>query len=318
LSARSLYQRTGQPILRSVGAPIRRDRRRRDGEDRDRPTVPEGLSGPPPPSPSERVNAEFWSSTDQIAAYESRELFPVEIVILARYYAAASGRVLELGCGAGRLLGFLATISREAHGIDISEVMVEKCNRLYPEASAQVGDIATLEGVPDLTFDAVFAISNVLDVFDDARRRQVLASLRDRIDPRGLLIISSHNLASREPGTLGVGRERISRRAGALLSMLCNRTPSELARLARRAPSRVRNRRRLAPLQYSTPTHAIINDHAHDYSMLLYYIDRDSQEQQLADVGYELLECLDVDGRPVPRNRVSRDPWLHYIARPRG
>ena len=278
----------------------------------------ERASEPVAPSSSETVNTEFWVSTDPPPVYESRDLFPVEVVVLARYNAVASGRVLELGCGAGRVLGFLATISREAYGIDISEAMIDRCNSLYPEARAQVGDIATLEGVPDLTFDAVFAVSNVLDVFDDARRRQVLAAIRDRINPEGLLIFSSHNLASRETDSLGRPRDEGKLgRAGALLSMLANRPPAEIARLARRLPGRLRNRRRLAPLQYSTPTHAIINDRTHDYSMLMYYVDRDSQEQQLDELGYDLLECLDVDGRPVGRGQVSQDPWLHYIARPR-
>jgi SAM-dependent methyltransferase len=316
LSARS-YQRTGRTLLRAVGSPVRPGRSGAHRGDSDATRGTEDLSETARLSTSERINTEFWSSTDQIAPYETRVLLPVEVVVLARFHEAVSGRVLELGCGAGRLLGYLATLSREAHGIDISEAMVHKCNSLHPTARAQVGDIATLDGVPDLTFDAVFAINNVLDLFDDVRRRQVLARLRDRIDPQGLLIFSSHNLASREGDALAAGREPTSRRARALLSMLGNRTPSEIARLARRAPARVRNRRRLAPLQYTTPTHAVINDHAHDYSMLLYYIDRHSQEQQLAEAGYELLECLDVDGRPVHRNMVSRDPWLHYVATPK-
>ena len=274
------------------------------------------LSGLPHLSPSERVNAAFWSSTDVVASYDNRQLLPVEVVILARYHAAISGRVLELGCGAGRLLGFLAMLSWEAHGIDISEAMIETCNRLYPEARAQIGDIATLEGVPNLPFDVVFAVDNVLDVFDEAGRRRVLANLRDRIGPDGLLIFSSHNLASREGDGFAGPRKPVTRRVRALLSMLANRKPSDIVRLARRVPGRLRNRRRLAQLQYSAPTHALINDHTHDYSMLLYYTRRDSQEQQLADLGYELLECLDAAGRPVSRNEVSRDPWLHYVAKP--
>ena len=318
MSARSPYHRTGQSIYRSIASPARRARDRWRQGNRQGSAAREGASEPVAPPSSETVNTEFWVSTDPPPVYESRDLFPVEVVVLARYNAVASGRVLELGCGAGRVLGFLATISREAYGIDISEAMIDRCNSLYPEARAQVGDIATLEGVPDLTFDAVFAVSNVLDVFDDARRRQVLAAIRDRINPEGLLIFSSHNLASRETDSLGRPRDEGKLgRAGALLSMLANRPPAEIARLARRAPGRLRNRRQLAPLQYSTPTHAIINDHTHDYSMLMYYVDRDSQEQQLDELGYDLLECLDVDGRPVGRGQVSQDPWLHYIARPR-
>ena len=41
----------------------------------------------------------------------------------------------------------------------------------------------------------MLALDNVLDVFDDAERRRVLADLRALLAPDGLLIFSSHNLA---------------------------------------------------------------------------------------------------------------------------
>jgi hypothetical protein len=42
-----------------------------------------------------------------------------------------------------------------------------------------------------------------------------------------------------------------------------------------------------------------------DYALLHYYIGCDDQERQLADVGFELLECLDLEARPVEAGQTG-------------
>jgi len=59
----------------------------------------------------------------------------------------------------------------------------------------------------------------------------------------------------------------------------------------------------------------VLNDEAHEYGLLHYYIGRDAQERQLRAAGLELIECLDPDGGPVPGGRDGAGPWLHYVAR---
>ena len=75
------------------------------------------------------------------------------------------------------------------------------------------------------------------------------------------------------------------------------------------------NHRRLGALEHREASYAIVNDEAHDYSFLHYYIRRDDEARQLSELGFELIECLDVNGDPVPANAPSQSPWLHYIAR---
>ena len=105
-------------------------------------------------------------------------------------------------------------------------------------------------------------------------------------------------------------------RARELLRKAASRPVGDAVRVAARMPVRIRNRRRLAPLERRERDHAIINDEAHDYALLHYYIRRDDQARQLAELGYALIECLDADGHPVPAGERSSSPWLHYIARP--
>src|SRR6478752_6658868 len=87
-----------------------------------------------------RANDRVWAGGRHVGTYANRRLRPVEIEILVRYRDALSGRVLELGSGAGRLTGYLATIARSVHGIDLSERMIASSRARYPAASFAQGD----------------------------------------------------------------------------------------------------------------------------------------------------------------------------------
>ncbi len=266
-----------------------------------------------------RVNAELWEAGEHVDVYASRSLAPVEVLILVRYREALSGRVIEVGCGAGRVLGYLAQIGREVYGVDLSPAMVDYCRRVYPQADVRTGDVGDVGALAEVVpgpFDVIFAANNLLDVFDDAQRQRVLADFRGLLTPDGLLIFSSHNLSELDRGAASSDAGAGRRRAGALLSKLMQKPPADVARAAARMPRRVRNRRRLAPLQLRAGDHAIVNDETFDYGLLHYYIRRDDQERQLADAGYRLVECLDPEGRVVQAGDAGRGPWLHYIARP--
>lgn len=247
--------------------------------------------------------------------YANRTLRPAEAVILARYVAGCK-RVLELGCGAGRILGYLVQLGGEVHGIDISEVMVERCRAHYPSANVQLGDIAALSATVTGPFDGILAPDNVLGSFDDAARRRVLADIRELLAPRGLLVFSAHNLdvvKSNRQGNHVIAQERRTR--ASLLAALAQRSSLELLRTLPRIPRRLRNRRRLAPLQYRAADHAVLNDLAHDYALLHYYVTRDGQDRQLAELGFELLEVLDLDGWPVKPGESGRTTSLYHVAR---
>jgi SAM-dependent methyltransferase len=270
----------------------------------------------PGASDQAQINTELWEDGDYVSVYANRRLSPVEVLILARYREALSGRVLEVGCGGGRILGYLVALAAEAHGIDISPAMVAYCRREYPEATVSLGDVGALTDTVAGKFDAILAMGTLIDVFSDEERRRVLVSLRELIVPGGLLIFSSHNLASLDPpgepepptgGKAGPGR---------LLQQIVHKPPVDLVRAVVRLPRRRRNRRRLAPLAHREADHAIVNDETFDYGLLHYYIGREDQERQLRQLGYDPVACLDPSGRELAPGAVSTAPWLHYISRP--
>jgi SAM-dependent methyltransferase len=258
-------------------------------------------------------NTREWSSGKHVHSYANQMLSPVEVQILVRYREALSGRVLDLGCGAGRMLTYLVMLGAEAHGIDLAPAMVEHCRRRLPEADVRVGDVAALRGCVDGPFDAVIAPDNLVDVFDDAERRRVLASVREVLAGGGLFVFSSHDLGwlQENPGP----RPWEQRSPTRTLTKLLDASPAQLVRAVRNRREIARNRRRLGPLQERHDDHAIVNDFPHNYSLLHYYIRRDDQERQLEACGFELVECLAADGRRVVPGAHGISDSLHYIAR---
>ena len=189
--------------------------------------------------------------------------------------------------------------------------MVDYCRRTYPGAHVQTGDLRNLGATFDGSFDAIFATYNVLGVVGPEERRQALDGMRRLLDPDGLLIISAHNLAA-------VDREndKPSPSVATSVQQLARMSPAGIAGRVVRLPRQVRNRRRLRPLQRREADFAILNDIEGDYGALHYYVRRDDQARQLAEAGFALIECLDLDGQAVTEGHDGTGGWLHYVARP--
>jgi SAM-dependent methyltransferase len=253
-----------------------------------------------------QLNVARWSQGDFVELYASRRLRRVEEALIDRYRTSLAGRVLELGCGAGRLTGHLSEIGGDVHGIDLSPAMVAYCRRAYPQASFSVGDLRDLSGFQAGAYGAVVAPFNVLDVLGDAERRQVLKDIGRLMTVDGVLIMSSHN---RHYALRPLTRVRL------WIRLLLGSPRRPLASL-RNLPLRFANRRRLGKLQRVEDHYAIVNDEAHDFSVLHYYISRDAQERQLTDAGFTFVECLDLDGDTVQRGESAvHCSELHYVAR---
>ena len=263
-------------------------------------------------------NLSEWRSGKYVESYATNVLTPVEVKVFVRYRDQLSGRVLDLGCGAGRVLSYLVMLGADAHGVDIAPSMVDRCRQVVPEAKVQVADVADLALTIDGKFDAVIAPDNLLDVFDDAKRRKVLSDLGEFLAEDGLLIFSTHDLgwAEHNPGP----RSWEKKLTPALLGRkLIEVAPADVVRSIFRRRREAANRKRLAPLQQRNADHAIINDFPHDYSLLHYYIRRDDQERQPESLGYELIECLDERGREVgPGGHGSCDSLTYVARRARG
>ncbi len=69
-------------------------------------------------------------------------------------------RVIEIGCGAGRMTHSMASVFREVHAVDISAEMIALAGKNLahlPNVYLYKGSGADLPGIPDTTFDFAFS-----------------------------------------------------------------------------------------------------------------------------------------------------------------
>jgi SAM-dependent methyltransferase len=242
-------------------------------------------------------------------------LTPAEVQIFIRHHDKLSGRVLEVGCGAGRMLAYLLMVGADAHGVDLAPRMVEFCRRTLPDAKVSIGDAAALPASVEGPFDVVIAPDHLIDVFADDERRRVIADIRGLLAGDGLFIFSTHDLGrlDADPATGEPAPAPASRSA---LRRLLRASPASVVRTMRDRRETARNRARLGPLAQRHADHAIVNDFPHNYSLLHYYIGRDDQERQLSELGFELVDCLSLDGCSVGPGGIGTTASLYYVARP--
>jgi SAM-dependent methyltransferase len=98
-------------------------------------------------------------------------------------------RILDAGCGAGRISGFLAGVGHEVIGVDVDPALIEAARSGYPPPPDGprwlVADLATLDLAGAGLFDAVVCAGNVLPYVATGARREVLARLRAHLAPQG-------------------------------------------------------------------------------------------------------------------------------------
>ena len=62
--------------------------------------------------------------------------------------------------------------------------------------------------------------------------------------------------------------------------------------------------------------YAMLNDPAHGYTILLYYIRKEHQIRLLEDIGFNVIEIVDEKGNFIDREAPDYDScWLHYVCR---
>ena len=100
-------------------------------------------------------------------------------------------RVLDAGCGPGRVGSRLAELGHDVVGVDLDPVLIAAAEHDHPGPRWIVGDLAELDlpanGV-DTGFDVVVCAGNVMGFLDPVTRRQVLANLRSVLAPGGRIV----------------------------------------------------------------------------------------------------------------------------------
>lgn len=123
------------------------------------------------------------------------------------------GRVLDFGCGCGRVIRHLRHLPAELHGCDSNPVAVEWCHEHLPFARFAVNALETPLDYDANSFDLVYALS-VFTHLPERLQSFWMGQMRRVLKPGGVLFVSLHGDALRGKLTR---TERADYRAGRLV-----------------------------------------------------------------------------------------------------
>lgn len=233
------------------------------------------------PSEPSRANVEAFSSPSAVEEYTVRaagELFVQERKAIERYFDG-SGRVLDVGCGSGRVTHNLSAMGYDAVGLDPSGAMLDVATDAHLGLPFALGEGTALP-FRDAAFEyALFAHHGLDYVHPEASRRRALREIRRVLEPGGLFVFSSHNTWNALASTPFEG-------VGAVRPLLERERPLD-------------PRDRYAPVEVRVG------------ETLVYFSSPAKQRRQLRQCGFELLAV--VGKREGPLRYLEYAP--HYVAR---
>ncbi len=108
-------------------------------------------------------------------------------------YTKRHAKILDLGCGNGRLHEFLKSKEVSYLGIDHNSHLLEHARKNFPDAKFLLDDIMDLK-LEEEAFDNIFCIAAFHHVPTKKMRRKVVADLEKALKPDGILILTVWNL----------------------------------------------------------------------------------------------------------------------------
>lgn len=246
------------------------------------------------------INKAAYANAESLGWFDDLDfILDTEAVILKEITPIIRDRkLLDIGIGGGRTTQFLLEISRDYTGIDYTPRYVELAQKKYPAAKILCCDTRDLRVLDEQTFDFVLISFNGIDYMAHDDRMRTLKEIHRVLKPNGLFMFSTHNRDYRYFDKLPwqEGRLDLDHLRSCLHTLI-----------------HLRQHYRMKKHEVRTGHYAIVNDTAHEFSLLTYYISISEQMKQLGEAGFVDTAPYDIEGNPTTCD--SNSAWIYYLTR---
>ncbi|WP_067430363.1 class I SAM-dependent methyltransferase [Nocardioides jensenii] len=105
--------------------------------------------------------------------------------------ATRGSRILDAGCGAGRVADALRRAGHRTIGVDVDPLLIEAGHQQHPDTDLRVLDLADLS--PELgTFDVIVCPGNVITFVAPDSEPEVVAAMASVLAPGGRAVFGFH------------------------------------------------------------------------------------------------------------------------------
>jgi ubiquinone/menaquinone biosynthesis C-methylase UbiE len=248
-------------------------------------------------------NKEIFESSNIVNYYSTLEGLqkPEEAIINLLLPDLKHMRMLDIGVGGGRTSKYFSDLVKEYIGIDYSEKMIEACQKRFGEERKnivfEVCDARMMNIFNNDYFDFILFSFNGIDSVSHDDRIKILTEIKRVLKPSAYFCFSTHNIQS----TKDLFRFEVTLNVRTLLSS------------AKRYIRLITINKQYKELW--TKDYTIINDGAHDFKILGYYIKPAVQIKQLKNLGFKNIKIFSLaDGHQIHNNlEKNEDSWLYYL-----
>jgi ubiquinone/menaquinone biosynthesis C-methylase UbiE len=140
---------------------------------------------------------DYLHSGDMVANYDAQmaiaPLATADVRFCERVFDPP-GRLIDLGCGTGRLARPFLDRGFHYLGVDLSDEMLAAAREANPDAEFRKANLVDLDGILDASFDWAACLFSTLGMIRGAENRQAaLRSFHRVLKPGGTLALHVHN-----------------------------------------------------------------------------------------------------------------------------
>ncbi len=109
-------------------------------------------------------------------------------------FISKNNKVLDFGCGNGRVYELVARSQANYTGVDNSSSLIEQAKNIYPDAKFKF--MEDLNDFPDNSFDIILSLAMIHHIPSEDLRAKLLSDLKRVLKPSGKLILTAWDLWS--------------------------------------------------------------------------------------------------------------------------